>query len=125
MRRAYEALVVRVFGAWDDEPIAADFAAKWGAGGFEIVEERGVPVGAVWVTDEGPYVRLREIFLLPEAQGRGIGTALIRAEIDAARRRGRPLRLRVLRANRARELYRRLGFVEREAEGEKVWMETT
>jgi len=124
MRRAYEDLVVRVHGRWDAEAIDRGFAEKWAHGGFEIVERGGLRIGAIWAADEGAFRRLHEVFLDPDAQGAGVGTALIRAEIAAARRAGRPLRLRVLRENRARRLYARLGLVEREVEGEKVWMET-
>lgn len=48
--------------------------------------------------------------LLPEFQGRGIGTKLIQAVMGEAAGLGLPLRLQVLKANRARRLYERLGF---------------
>ncbi len=123
MRAAYEELVVRVHGAWDAESIARGFAEKWAAGGFEIVERGGVAIGALWTSDEGDHLRLREVFLLPEEQGRGVGTALVREEIARAHAQGKALRLRALRANRAAALYRRLGLTECGDEGEKVWME--
>jgi len=51
------------------------------------------------------------IQLLPEFQGRGIGSDLILRELAHAKALGKPLRLQVLRANdRARALYERLGF---------------
>lgn len=48
-------------------------------------------------------------------QSRGIGTSVLRRTCEEARRRNVPVRLRVLRRNRAQDLYRRLGF---EPEGE-------
>jgi ribosomal protein S18 acetylase RimI-like enzyme len=53
---------------------------------------------------------IEEIALLPEVQGRGIGTRLIRDILQAAQRRGFPVRLSVFASNPARALYARLGF---------------
>ena len=59
---------------------------------------------------------LGRIEILPEAQGRGIGTAVIRDLLG----RGRVVRLHVFTNNvRARRLYEKLGFsVDRHAERE-------
>jgi ribosomal protein S18 acetylase RimI-like enzyme len=48
---------------------------------------------------------------LPEHQGRGIGTALLREFINSAHEKGVSATLEVLKANEpARRLYERLGF---------------
>ena len=122
-RRAYLDLVVSQFGRWDEEHEQGYFDEKWARQGFEVVEVDGVPAGALWTTDEGKWLRLREIFLLPEFQGRGIGSTLVQQEIDRARGRKKPLRLRVLRANRAHDLYERLGFDVCEEVDLHDWME--
>ncbi|GJM43164.1 MAG: hypothetical protein DHS20C21_00060 [Gemmatimonadota bacterium] len=109
-RAAYEDVVVRQFGQWDEAFHEYHFNKKWEDATFEIVESRSGPVGALWTTDEGDHLWLREVFLLPVFQGQGIGTALIRQELAKARRFKKPLRLRVLRENRALSLYERLGF---------------
>jgi len=108
--RAYRDLVIRQFGEWKEGPQETAFDEKWDEGGFEIVEADGDPVGAIWTTDEGEFLQLREVFLLPDRQGNGIGSRLVREELATARRCGKPLRLRVTKGNRARELYERLGF---------------
>ncbi len=59
---------------------------------------------------EGDCDFIEEIALLPEAQGRGIGTRLVRDVLQAAQRRGVPVRLSVFTSNPARVLYARLGF---------------
>ena len=48
--------------------------------------------------------------IVPSAQGRGLGTALVRLVLDEAAGRGLPVRLSVLANNPARGLYERLGF---------------
>ena len=122
-RQAYQDVVVRQFGQWDEESQERDFNEKWESADFELVELAGEPVGAIWTTDEGEYLRLREVFLLPDYQGKGIGSQLVKQELTRARQQHKPLRLRVLRENRARALYERLGFaVSSEAET-TLWME--
>ena len=78
---------------------------------------------ARWTTSEAGYVRLRDLFLTPEYQGRGIGSRLVNEELAKARRLGKPLRLRVLKDNRARALYRRLGFTDCGETKTQYWME--
>lgn len=71
-------------------------------------------VEATWGTwDERwqrDHVCLARVFLLPRAQGRGIGSMLIRQVCEAAHRRGLPVVLTILKVNPARRLYERLGF---------------
>jgi ribosomal protein S18 acetylase RimI-like enzyme len=68
------------------------------------------------VSDEGDHVYLSRIAILPEVQGRGVGTAVMEDLIG----RGRTIRLHVFNNNvRARLFYERLGFiVDGEAERE-------
>jgi phosphoribosylglycinamide formyltransferase-1 len=68
------------------------------------------PVGLLKVVRKGRAWHLSQIQLLPELQGRGIGTALVGNVVAEARRAGASLDLDVLKANPARRLYERLGF---------------
>lgn len=76
-----------------------------------------VNLGYACVTDEGlaalpePGMHLVDIALLPEARGRGIGSAIVRALQASAGARHWPLTLNVNRSNpRARQLYLALDF---------------
>lgn len=72
-------------------------------------------VGYYWIEHRGRELHLHAIFVLPEHQGRGIGTEALRAlereftgEVDS-------IELGVMMGNeRARALYERLGFVAEE-----------
>jgi GNAT superfamily N-acetyltransferase len=66
--------------------------------------------GGVWIEEKAAHLQLREIQLLPDFRGFGIGTELIRHCIDTAKTEKKPLRLRVLKTNPAVRLYERLGF---------------
>ena len=107
--RAYRDVVTRQFGPWDEAVQDGFFAAKWNAGRTCVIEVGGEPCGLLDITDFDDELFVGEITVLPERQGRGIGTAVI---TDLAAR-GKPMRLQVLHENhRARALYERLGFVE-------------
>ena len=94
---------------WGD----ADFQRRFHAGWFEpdrlsiIEDDDGTAIGVLDVSDEGDHLYLGRIEVLPEAQGHGIGTAVVRDVL----RRGRTVRLHVFTNNvRARRFYERLGF---------------
>lgn len=88
-----------------------------------IVLRDGVAIGRLFVARRDGALRLVDISLLPEHRGAGAGTALIRELQNQAEREGLPLRLQVLKTNRALRLYERLGFEVTEAEGAYVQME--
>lgn len=69
------------------------------------------PVGLWKVARDGRDWDLIQIQLAPRLQGQGLGTQLIQSLIVEAREAGASLKLMVLKANPARYLYQRLGFV--------------
>jgi len=78
----------------------------------QIIRVDGADAGMVAVEVRPDHVFLRNIALLPQFQARGVGTSVVRDVMHQASRLGLPLRLQVLKANRARRLYERLGFRE-------------
>ncbi len=56
-------------------------------------------------------ILINKLYILPEHQNRGVGTHLIRGVLQHAKREQPPVRLGVLRVNKAQRLYRRLGFL--------------
>ena len=67
-------------------------------------------IGMIKVVRESHCWSLIQIQLLPDFQGLGIGSALIRAILTEARQCGVPVKLSVLKVNPAKSLYARLGF---------------
>ncbi|WP_185859197.1 GNAT family N-acetyltransferase [Vreelandella populi] len=120
---AYQEVVECQFGAWEGKLQRSAFDEKWHQGGFEVLQLNGTSVGAVWVTNEGAFLQLREIFLAPENQGRGIGSQVVRQELEKAQAVGMSLRLRVLKQSRAIALYERLGFTRCGETQDQYWME--
>jgi ribosomal protein S18 acetylase RimI-like enzyme len=109
-RAAYRALVVRQFGSWDEREQDAFFEQSLRDADFEVILDGERAVGAVGTRLHDDHLFLAEMQVLPEHQNRGIGTAILRAQIRRAGELERPLGLQVLRENRAKALYERHGF---------------
>lgn len=102
--------------------VVAKHLAGWPRpGDFGVVADiGGQVVGAAWARqftpEEGPYVWVDAatpeiaIGVLPEFQGRGVGSALLGALVDEARARGCGLCLNARDGNPAVRLYARAGF---------------
>lgn len=105
-------MVVRQFGAWDESRQDSLFNSGWSSAEHEILLCDGAPCGYVSVEEYPDYVHVRELVVLPEYQGRGIGSSLLRQVLEQARARHVSVKLGVLRENRVVNLYQRLGFRE-------------
>jgi predicted N-acetyltransferase YhbS len=110
-RRAYREVIVRQFGYWDDAAQDYWFQKGLADAKFSVVEENGEPVGAIALQETPESLYLAELQILPEWQARGLGTALLRMQLEHAKQLQKPIGLRVLQASRARALYERHGFV--------------
>ena len=109
--RAYRDVVVRQFGSWDEAAQDGWFEKGLAEADFSVVLEHGQRVGAIGLKEAPDQLYLVELQILPECQGRGLGSALLLAQLERARRLEKPIGLRVLFENRARALYERYGFV--------------
>lgn len=77
-----------------------------------IVLQHDKAIGRLVVDASSTDVRLVDIVMLPEAQGGGVGTALLHAVQRFAQERSLGMSLAVLKSNTvARHLYARCGFV--------------
>ena len=102
--------VEQAFGGWNEAEQRRDFAARLLLSTHEILERDGVPIGCLSSAVLPDAIALHRVFLLPEAQSQGLGSALVREVIGRGAALGLPVRLRVFKTNPAHELYRRLGF---------------
>jgi GNAT superfamily N-acetyltransferase len=108
-----EAAFVERFSAWASERSRTHVAY--------LVRRAGQPLGMAWlvVTERLPgpgrwdraNAYIATLYVEPDARGDGIGTRLISALIDEARRRGVDI-LQVHPSDQAMDLYRRLGFID-------------
>jgi len=91
----------------------------------EIILWKGEPVGRLIVERREHEIRCVDVALLPEHRNSSIGSFLIQKLQDEARREKKPLRLQVIRFNRAVNLFERSGFVRTSETGTHFQMEWT
>lgn len=66
--------------------------------------------GCVALSPQGDHLELDQFYLEPATQGRGLGSAVLRALLAEADAMGLPVRCTVLRGSDANRLYPRFGF---------------
>jgi len=111
-KAAFRAYVEEVLG-WDELEQRRMHERRFAEQAFQVLQVSGQDVGILAVVREADYVKVNQLFILPEYQGRGIGRACMTRVITDAEGDGLPVRLRVLKVNpRAASFYRGLGFEE-------------
>ncbi len=82
-------------------------------------------VGLLWLQRRRDTVQVMDLALLPEARGRGLGTAVLQHVMDEAAASRRTVSTHVDEASPARRVFERLGFVPagpvRDARRRWVW----
>jgi ribosomal protein S18 acetylase RimI-like enzyme len=111
-------------GRWDPARAEGRFRAGWDHAHTRLILAGGELAGCVALKprDGGAVLELEHFYLMPEAQGRGLGSAVLRlllAEADAA---ARPVRLSVLVGSDAARLYQRHGFRETHRDATDIYM---
>jgi GNAT superfamily N-acetyltransferase len=91
----------------------------------EIILSSGERAGRLLLTSGADEMRCVDIALLPKFRNRGLGTFLLQRLQKQAAATNKPLRLQVIRFNRAVNLFERLGFVVTSETGSHVQMEWT
>jgi ribosomal protein S18 acetylase RimI-like enzyme len=110
-RQALGDVVEATYGPWDDT-VQREFHRNWfDPSRLLIVLVDGKPAGVIDAQTAGDVFYIGRIEVSPEHQNRGIGTTLLHQLIDQAGVSGAAaVELHVLKANRVRVLYERLGF---------------
>lgn len=96
---------------WDDTTQANFFRQKFDPTTRQIILLDGRPIGVLSLQEQPTETFLALIEILPDYQGQGIGTAVIKDVIHTAHQHNRPVTLHVLKTNHpAHRLYQHLGF---------------
>ena len=103
-------VIERTWG-WDENWQQTDFARRFSEYAVSVIEIDGQPGGGLWLELTPEKLHIVELQLLPEMQGKGIGTAVVQRVIEQGANQSVPVTLSVVRANPlAKRLYERLGF---------------
>ena len=104
-------LVIEQTWGWDEEWQRRDFDRRFHSYAASVIELERAAVGGLLLDRTPVGVDIVELQILPEYQGKGIGTSVVRSVIKDAAHEGFPVTLSVVYANgRAKRLYERLGF---------------
>jgi GNAT superfamily N-acetyltransferase len=96
--------------AWVDEVESARFARLWAPADTRIITLDGTDVGWVEASELPAEIFLKQMYVMPGHQRRGIGTQVLRFLLQQWTATGKPVVLGVLKNNPARRLYERSGF---------------
>ena len=95
---------------WDEDFQLNGFWTNLPVQKFKVIRIARQSAGALYVEESEKSHWIRIIFLRPEFQGLGVGSALLAQEADRARSVNKHLVLKVIKINPAKRLYDRLGF---------------
>jgi len=122
-RDGFRTYVEQAFGPWVDTFQREHADEEFDELPLEILERGAERIGYHAIVRHEDHWFLDEIVLIERERGRGLGTRLVTAVMDAARVAGLPVRLSVLEVNPAQRLYARLGFRVTRIEPPRVKME--
>lgn len=109
-RAAFGEYVEQVWG-WDEVYQKELHNRRFASQDLRIIQFNGIDVGFLSTSNTPDALKVNQIYILPEYQGRGIGAACMKGIIDDANQEQKSVTLQVLRINtRATAFYKRLGF---------------
>ncbi|MCG9577083.1 GNAT family N-acetyltransferase [Vibrio tubiashii] len=110
LKKAAEFEPIKAVFGWDESMQRDIHHSEWSQAKPTIIEVDGRSVGSYLVQKHDTHWDFGRFFLLPEAQGKGVGTKILRLILDQADNANMPVQLCYLQGNRVGQLYRRLGF---------------
>jgi GNAT superfamily N-acetyltransferase len=97
-------------GRFDERRVRRRLRESFFPGHTSVVIVDGDFAGCVTLRPAEDGLWLEHFYLVPDLQGRGLGSAVLRAQLDRTDADRLPVRLNVLQGSAARRLYERHGF---------------
>jgi ribosomal protein S18 acetylase RimI-like enzyme len=115
--------IVATWGTWNEERVQRESYEDSRSPNAQVIQVNGISAG-VFVVERCPtHIQLEQIYLLPEYQRMGIGTALLKSLFLEASQSKISVRLRVMAVNSAKSFYEQLGFIVTEVTSDFFFME--
>ncbi|MDE0012464.1 MAG: GNAT family N-acetyltransferase [Candidatus Poribacteria bacterium] len=109
-KTAFQEYVEQVWG-WDESYQRELHHRRFTTQDLRIIQFCGTDVGFLATSRTRATLKVNQLYILPEYQGRGIGSACMARVLDDASLRQKPVVLQVLKVNtRGIVFYQRLGF---------------
>ncbi len=103
-------LTVELLGRWNETGQKHVVELAVAQRGTFIITKDELDIGWMQIVELPDTIYLGQLYVTPSLQNRGIGTAILRGLTAKAQREGKILTLEVMKNNRSRALYERLGF---------------
>ena len=109
-KAAFREYVEQIWG-WDNTYQRDLHNRRFAAQDIRIIQFHRTDVGFLSVSNTSDMLKVDQLYILPEYQGKGIGAACMNHIIDDAQLEQKPVTLQALKINtRATAFYQRLGF---------------
>jgi ribosomal protein S18 acetylase RimI-like enzyme len=103
--------IVATWGAWNEERVLRESLEDSSSLNAKVVQRKGQDIGVLLVEELPSHFQVQQVYLLPPFQRQGVGTELVSILVKNAVAVGKPVRLRVLKVNSAKQFYEKLSFV--------------
>jgi ribosomal protein S18 acetylase RimI-like enzyme len=90
---------------------------------YQLILYKNKAAGRLYLWETDKEIHIIDISLLPEFQGKGIGTQILTDIIQAAKEKNKIVALCVVPGNPAKKLYEKLGFKTIRSENTRDYME--
>jgi GNAT superfamily N-acetyltransferase len=110
LERTMREYAISTWGIWLEEQARESIDREVADGNTRIIEFHSTPAGILRVERSSTHFQLEQLYIQPEYQRSGVGSAVIRLVLAEAAESGLPVELRVLRVNPAKEFYEHHGF---------------
>jgi len=109
-KAAFREYVEKVWG-WDEKEQRQLHEKRFASQDFQIIQVSETDVGVLAIVRQPDCLKVNQMFIVPEYEGKGIGQECMMRIIEDATLSKLPIRLRVLKINnRAIVFYERFGF---------------
>ena len=110
-KAAFREYVEQIWG-WDDTYQKGLHNRRFASQDLRIIQFHGTDVGFLSTSNTSDTLKVDQLYILPEYQGRGVGATCMKRIIDDANLEQKPVTLQVLKINtRATAFYQRLRFI--------------
>ena len=115
--------IIATWGKWNESRVLQESREDSISPNAQVIQIGDIAVGVFLVERLLTHIQLEQIYLLPEYQRLGIGSALVHRLTTEASQSQLPIRLRVMAINPAKKFYEKVGFIVTEVTSEFFRME--
>ena len=105
--------IKKTWGKWNEEQQIEFYKKNFKLENNYVILYDSIKIGWLEIIEMDTFIEINQIFILPEYQGKGIGSKIIMDIIEKGITGKKEVKLQVLKCNnKALKLYKKLGFTE-------------